>query len=196
MKNIVLIITGFILIPLLSFCQTTDKIANEAYILIRMVNKFHVEPREVNDKFSVDLFNNMLINTDDDKIFFTKSDINMLSKYRTTLDDQIKHRKTDYLDLFIKIYKRRLQQTDSAISVISKKPFDFYTSEKLTMAEDTTFPSSSVAAQEKLYKKLRSLTLDELTDDLPANFKSFRPEKQRNYIDSALVKLQAKPQHH
>jgi carboxyl-terminal processing protease len=192
MKNIVLIITGFILTPLLSFGQTTDKIANEAYVLIRMVNKFHVEPREVNEKFSVDLFNNMLTNTDDDKIFFTKGDIDKLSKYRTTLDKQIKNRKTDYLDLFIKIYQRRLQQTDSVIAAMSKKPIDFYASEKITIAEDTSFPSSAITAQVKLYKKLKSLTLDELTDDLPANFKSFAPEKQKKYIDSDLVKLQVK----
>lgn len=192
MKNIILIITGFIFIPFLSFSQTTDKIANEAYVLIRMVNKFHVEPREVNDKFSVDLFNNMLTNTDDDKIFFTKGDIDKLSKYRITLDDQIKHSKTDYLDLFIRIYQHRLQQSDSLIAVISKKPFDFYTTEKLTVAEDTSFPSSIAATQLKLYKKLKSLTLDQLTDDLPANFKSFAAEKQKKYIDSILVKLQVK----
>ena len=120
MKRFIPLLVVLIISPFLSFCQTNEKTANEAYVLIRMVKKFHVEPREVNDVFSANLFKGMLDKTDDDRIFFTKSDISRLSAYTTTLDDEIKHRKTGYLNLFISIYSQRLKQADSLISEISK----------------------------------------------------------------------------
>ena len=186
MKRIITALIAFIAAsPLLSLAQTPDKIANEAYVLIRMVNKFHVEPRDVNDRFSEDVFKGMLDKTDEGKIFFSKGDIGRLSKYMTAIDDEIKQRKTGYLTLFINIYQQRLKQADSLVGEIGKKPFDFYAIEKLTAAEDTTYAASAMAIQAKLYKKLKLEALDELTDDLPENFKSFTPAKQKKYIDSA-----------
>jgi carboxyl-terminal processing protease len=191
MKTLITII-AFIVIPFLSFSQTADKVANEAFVLIRMVNKFHVEPREVNGRFSANVFSGMLDKTDANRIFFTKNDINRLSVYRTMLDKEIKLRKTSYLNLFINIYRQRLKQIDSLLDEISKKPFDFYAPEKLTAADDTISPISIASAQLKLRKLLKAGALDELVDDLPENFKSLAPLKQKKYTDSTLTVLQKK----
>jgi len=192
MKKIITAFIAFIVIPFLSSGQTTDKAANDAYMITRMVSKFHVEPRAVNDAFSANVFSGMLDKTDEDRMFFTKSDIDRLSAYRTTIDDEIKLRKTGYLNLFISIYRQRLQQADSLVNEISKPPFDFYSQEKLTAAEDTLYPASLAAMQLKLYKKMKAWVLDDLTDDVPGNFKLFTPIKQKKYIDSALLVLQKK----
>ncbi len=161
-------------------------------MITRMVNKFHVEPRAVNNAFSEDVFTGMLNKTDDDRLFFTKSDISKLNAYRTRLDDEIIHRKTAYLTLFINIYRQRLQQADSLVNIIVKSPFDFYAAEKFTVAEDTLYPASLAAMQVKLYKTIKAGTLDELADDVPGNFRLFKPEKQKKYIDSILLVLQKK----
>ena len=158
-------------------------------MITRMVNKFHVQPRPVNDVFSSDVFSGMLTRTDDDKIFFTKNDISRLSVYTKTLDAQIKQRKTDYLNLFINVYQQRLKQADSLIGEICKKPFDFYITEKFTGDEHTSYPASLAAMQQKLYKKMKADVLDDLIEDLPADFKSFTPVKQKKYVDSAEVVL-------
>ena len=63
MKKTAALIALFIL-PVLSFCQTTDKTANDAFVLTRMINKFHVEPRPINGVFSRDVYNGMLKATD------------------------------------------------------------------------------------------------------------------------------------
>jgi carboxyl-terminal processing protease len=192
MKKIVAVLAFLISNPFLSIAQTTDKTADEAFVLIRMVNKFHVEPRQVNDAFSRDVFKGMLDKTDADKIFFTRDDIRKLSFYTTTLDQEIKQRKTGYLNIYINIYKQRLHQADSLIDEISKKPFNFYASEKFTVAEDTMYPASLAAMQLKLYKKMKSDAIDDLMDDLPGNFKSFTPIKQKKYVDSTEVALRKK----
>ena len=192
MKIIIAVFIGSMLCPFLSRCQTIDKTADEAFIITRMAGKFHVEPRAVDEQFSADVFAGMLENTDADRIYFTKNDIARLSIYTKTLDNEIKQRKTGYLNLFISIYGRRLKQADSLINEISKKPFDFYATEKLTVAEDTLYPVSLADMQLKLYKKMKAWALDDLTDDIPGNFKSFAPAQQRRYVDSAGRMLQKK----
>ena len=157
-----------------------------------MVNKFHVEPRNVNDSFSRDVYNDILAETDEDKIYFTRDDINKLSTYTTTLDDEIKQRKTGFLTLLTSLYQQRLKQADSLIDEINKKPFDFNTPEKLTVAEDTTYPQSLAAMKTKLYKKIKLDALDELVDDLPGKFKSLPPANQKKYIDSAEAAIRKK----
>jgi len=192
MKKIIVALIGIIISPVLSHSQTLDKVADEAFIITRMVNKFHVEPRAVDDKFSADVFAHMLENTDDDRLFFTKNDIGRLSIYAKTLDNEIKQRKTGYLTLFITLYKKQLKQADSLINEISKKPFNFYIAEKLAIAEDTLPPASPAAMQVKLYKKMKAGALDELTEDIPGNFKSLTPARQKKYIDSAGAVFQKK----
>jgi len=54
-------------------------------------------------------------------------------------------------------------------------------------------PAASLAAmQVKLYKKMKAWALDELTEDIPGNFKSFAPARQKKYIDSAAAIFQKK----
>ena len=186
--SLILLVTA----PFLSMCQTFEKTADQAYIVTRMVNKFHVEPRELNTAFSIDVFNAMLNGADDDKVFFTQGDINKLAGYRTTLGIEIKLRKTGYLNLFTRIYLQRLKQADSLIDQIGKKPLNFYIAEKLTAAEDTAFPASAIAMRAKFYKKVKAGVLDELSDDLPGDIKSYTPARQKIYIDSSLVAMQKK----
>jgi len=192
MKKILAALIVFIAAPFLSNGQATDKIANEAFVITRMANKFHVDPRPVNSAFSADVFKGMLDKTDAEKVFFTKNDISRLAVYRITLDNEIKQRKTGYLNLFISIYQQRLGQVDSLIREIDKKPLNFYTAEKLSVAEDTLYPVSIAALRLKLYKKIKALAIDGVIDDLPNNFKSFPPAKQGKYIDSAVASSQKK----
>jgi len=192
MKKIRAALFAFLFLPLLSTAQTTDKIANEAFVITRMANKFHVEPRQLNASFSADVFKGMLDKADEDHLFFTKSDISRLNSYRTVIADEIKQRNTAYLDLFISIYKQRLRQADSLVDIVGKTPFNYYLIEKLTVAEDTLSPAAPVAMRLKLYKKLKANALDELNDDIPDDFKALSPVKQKKYIDSAGIVAQKK----
>ncbi|MFI5137560.1 MAG: S41 family peptidase [Sphingobacteriales bacterium] len=192
MKKAIAAFIAVTIIPFLSIGQTTDKTADEAFVITRMVNKFHVVPRAVNNSFGADVFAGMLKATDAERIFFTRDDTGRLSAYRNAIADEIKQRKTAYLNLFINIYRQRLKQADSLIDVIDKKPFNFYAAEKLTVAEDTLYPVSLAAMQVKLYKKLKAEAIDELIVDLPAGFRLLAPAKQKKYTDSAVMTLQKK----
>ncbi len=113
-----------------------------------------------------------------------------LSAYTTTIDDEIKHRKTGYLNLFTSLYAQRLKQADSLIAEIAKKPFSLNVPEKFTVAEKNSYPRSIGDMQVKLDKTMKAQIIYELTDSLPSNFKSFTPVKQKKYLDSAQLSLQ------
>jgi carboxyl-terminal processing protease len=191
-KKTIPAILALLVIPFLSHSQATGKIAHEAFMITRMVNKFHVEPKPVDSKFSMSVFFAMLDNADPDRIYFIKSDIDRLSFYQKSLDKEILLSKTGYLTLFTNIYVARLKTTDSLADIIAKKPFDFNLPGKLTAAEDTAFSVSLTALQQKLVKKMKADVLDEMVDGVPAKFKSFTPAKQKAWIDSAEAPLRQK----
>ncbi|HZY39374.1 MAG TPA: S41 family peptidase, partial [Mucilaginibacter sp.] len=192
MKKVIISIFALLVVPVLSRSQPAAKIAHQAFLVTRMVGKFHVEPKPVDAKFSAEVFSTMLDNTDPDRIYFTRSDIDRLGPYKKTLDKEILLSKTGYLTLFTSIYEVRLKTADSLVDVVAKKSFDFNLPGKLTAAEDTAFPVSVSAWQQKLFKKLKADALSDLVDALPLNFKSLSQVMQKAFIDSAEVPLRKK----
>src|SRR5665213_2969531 len=192
MKKSLPVIIVFIVGPLLLFGQANDKIAQQAFMITRMVNKFHVQPREVNSQFSADVFSGMLLRADPDKVFFLKSDIDRLSVYTGAIDNEIKQQKTAYLHLFTNIYQQRLRQADSIITGIAKQSFDFNTPGRFTEAEQISYPASSAALQQKWSKRLKAKVLEDLVYELPDGFRTLTPVKQRRYTDSAVKLLTRK----
>lgn len=156
-------------------------------MLTRMIAKFHVAPRNVNDSFSLDVYDQLLYKTDPDHVLFTKDDIAQFDAFSTRIDDEIKQKKTDFLNLFTAIYVQRLKHADSIAGIIAVRSFNLSYNETFTVAEDEDYPATPLAAAQKLYKIFKRNVLEDLTDELPANFKSLTPALQKKYIDSAEV---------
>lgn len=103
--------------PLLSEAQSYPQLANQAFTLVRMIEKYHVEPRPLDDHFSQDLLGEFLSLTDPDKIYFTATDVQTLrSSWNSSLDDEIHQKKTTFLNQFVNLYQLRLRNTDSMIT--------------------------------------------------------------------------------
>src|SRR6059058_3941158 len=105
------------------FSQPLNQAAANAFIITRMAEKFHVQPRTLNDSLSNDFFNQFMQQLDDEHIYFIKDDIAQLSAYKFQLNDQVKQKKNDFLKLITGIYEKRLQQADTMIDAIAQKHF-------------------------------------------------------------------------
>jgi carboxyl-terminal processing protease len=143
--------------------QALQQTVQDAFLISRMVEKFHVQPRPLDQSMSSAIYADVLGDLDEERIFFTKSDIDKLSAYRYKLDDEIRNKQSAYLQLLIGIYKQRLLQTDTMIDHITAKPFNFSIRDKLTVAEDTAQPADEGAVHAKLYKLLKSSVLSGIT---------------------------------
>lgn len=92
--------------PFFSRSQTPDNKATDAYLITRMVEKFHVQPRPLDKTMSAAIYSRMLQTLDEDRIFLIQSDIVKLSVYRNTLDEEIANKRTGFLQLLTSLYQQ------------------------------------------------------------------------------------------
>ena len=173
-------------LPLLLVSKTFSQFilqnaANDAYAITRMVDRFHVQPKPVNDTFSEDVYRMVIKKLDPRKIFFTKQDITTLNPYIHLLDDEIKTKNPAFIQLLSNIYRQRVKQTDSIIDEVGKKPFNFSLKEKLTVTEDTSYAENSAALRIKIYKMMKLTTAHSIAEDYP---KKASLAIQKKYTDS------------
>lgn len=192
MKKVFLSAVLFILFQNIICAQSFTKAASNAFLITRMAEKFHVHPAPVDDVFSAFVFDKIITELDDEKIYFTQEDINALLSYRTQLDEEITKQKSSFLQAITSRYTQRLKQSDSLINLICQKPFVFTANETLTAAEDTSFPANTAALRTKLYKILKYDVLDDITDD--SNFTKRPIAQQKKYVDSIEPVLRHKMQ--
>jgi len=205
MRKILLLV--LIKMPLLSSSQTQtlNQAATDAYIIVRMAEKFHVQPRAVDDRFSVDMFNRILEDLDEDRLYFTSADIDKLNVYRTQLDEEVRQKKINFLQLLLAIYQQRITESDTIIESICRQPFNFSFTEKLSAAEDTSYAITDEARRIKLYKYIKQEVLESMLEDemdaedssktlskkaLDALEKKYRNKTQNVYKRSIKMKME------
>lgn len=163
--------------------QKVSKTASDAFIITRMVQKFHVQPRILNDSFSIDFFNKTLSALDDEKIFFTQQDISKLKAYEYLLDEQVAQKKTDFLQLLINLYNMRMTEADTMIDNICKMPLSFSQHDIYTVKEDTSYPLNEAAMHAKLYKLIKLSLLGSLSR-YSEKITTLNSTAQKKYLDS------------
>lgn len=177
----------------LVYAQPVNKAAADAYVITRMVQKFHVQPRALNDSLSNDFYNNFLKVLDGGKIFFTMEDIAKLQQYRLKLDEEISGKKTAFLQMVINLYGQRTSQADSIIDNICKQSFGFSSAEKYTVREDTSYPANAAGMRNKLYKLIKLSVLKSLIKSSD-KISTLTAATQKKYLDSAEQSLRKKVQ--
>jgi carboxyl-terminal processing protease len=183
MKNLLVVLLALCSSKFLNAQSSFDKAATEAFVLTRMAEKFHLQPKPLNDEFSIAVFDGLLRSLDDQRIFFTTDDIAKLQVHRSQIDEQIKNKQSVFLQTFTGIYKLRLEQVDTMINTICKTPFEFNSKESFTLSEDAGYPVNSISQRNKLRKlvKLSVMTglLEAVMDSSSLSF-----TQQKKYIDS------------
>ncbi|HUS02446.1 MAG TPA: carboxy terminal-processing peptidase [Chitinophagaceae bacterium] len=147
-----------------------------------MAEKFHFQPKPLNDEFSSKVFLQVFKQLDEDKIFFTSEDIKTLSAFQFSLDDEIKNKKASFLTLLTKIYSDRLSKADTMITVICKTAFNFSLPEKITVAESESYPADEKAMRGKLYKFIKAAVIDEMLEE--EDVYTLSSLQLKKYVDS------------
>jgi carboxyl-terminal processing protease len=170
--------------------QSLQKPVTDAYLVSRMVEKFHIQPRPLDDERSDAIFHELMSSLDEQRIFFTQDDMKKLLVYRLQLDDEIKGKKSNFLQLLVTTYKLRLQQADTMLDNICKTPFNFELKERYTVAEDTTYPKDIPAMHAKMYKMLKLSVLAGVLEYADVRNPNKLPTKK--YVDSLEPSLRKK----
>jgi carboxyl-terminal processing protease len=163
--------------------QSPEKFAADAFVITRMAQKLHVQPRPVDISFGAEVFDQFFQQLDEDRIIFTSEDMSRVIPYRTQLANEILLRKTGFLTLVTGIYAQRISRMDSMLSTMRKQPFNFTADEKWTVQQDTSWPAGLQLQQQKLLTFVKKELLEYLLErtDLPD---VISPAKQKALIDS------------
>ena len=120
----------------------TTLLQRKAALVQQAVAKNHIAPRVMDDRFSADLFELFVASIDAGAVYLTRADLQPLQPYRLQLDEEWNGSAWNFLPAFTRLYKQRLQRTDSIVQALCAKPFDF-------SAPDFYKPDTSRCADEK-----------------------------------------------
>lgn len=127
------LIGGLLLAVVIAFAATTphteetntDKDQVLIDLIVNGISANHYEETPIDNDFSERVYTLYLKNMDYSKRFFLKEDVETLSLYKHKLDDQVRDRNLEFMDLTVDIYKKRLKQIEAYTKDILSKPFNF-----------------------------------------------------------------------
>ncbi len=168
--------------------QSFSKYVDDAFLVRRMAEKYHVQPRTPGISFSADFLSILMNGLDEEKTFFTSEDLKILSGYK--IDTEINNRKSDFLNTLHDICIKRLPAIEQMINEITGTSFNFSKPEFITREEDTSFAANEKGLYLKLIKNIkRDVLYTFLNDD---DFLSKSKIQQTKFIDSAEAAVRQK----
>lgn len=181
MKFTLFLLTGTFLLTIgVAHAQLTEKTADNVFLITRMAEIYHVQPRSVDKDFSADLFSQIITALDADKIYFTGEDLNQLKSWQYKLDQEVLNRKDVFLRALIGVFGKRIHETDSLLDLFSKSPFPKQVSETYTVAEDTVFAYNDALRRTKIHKLFKRNVLETMADE----YDEFDPASHEPPVDS------------
>jgi carboxyl-terminal processing protease len=97
----------------------------------------HYNPRKIDDSFSGEVFEAYLKALDPEKNMFIQSDIDSLSQFKKSIDDEIHGSKIEFQPSVSKMYDRRYQEVKQIFESIIKAPFDFSIDDSIKLDTDS-----------------------------------------------------------
>ncbi len=139
----------------------------------QMLEQIHYSPKNINDKFSKEVFQKYLKAVDPDKNTLLQSDIEDLRKYETKIDDEILGAPVQFVPAVSDIMKKRLAETEKLYKEILAQPFDFSKDENVIVDPDRlNFPKTENERRELWRKRLKYMVLERYSDLLDSQEKN------------------------
>lgn len=172
-RKIVLIVISIVTIGILGAYKIQESIINKKKefvvtdLVVNALRIAHYEKKDLDDKFSADVYDTYIERLDYTKKFLLASDIEKLSKYRLLIDDQLKSNSTEFFDLSVSLIELRTREAESYYQEILAKPFDFTKKEKIELDDEKNKFASSVSELKDDWRKaLKYQTLAEINSKL------------------------------
>ncbi|MBD1262296.1 carboxy terminal-processing peptidase [Maribacter polysiphoniae] len=129
-------------------------------LITYVLEKGHYEPKQIDDDFSVNVFEDFIDVLDPTKRYFLESDIMEFEKYKFQIDDQINN--TD-ITFFNVVYNRLIERMNDAKLIYKEVldvPFDYSVEESISIKyEEEPFAASRDELKERWRKQLKYATL-------------------------------------
>ena len=153
----------------------------------QLLESEHYSPRNIDDAFSKEVFNAYFKALDPEKNTFLQSDLDSLSNYSTTIDDEIHGATIAFQPSVSRIYAQRILETKAIFNQVMDQPFDFNKDDSVLLNTDKmTYPKDEVERAKRWEMLLKYRTIERYASLLEEREKNKGKEKFIVKNDSTL----------
>ncbi|MDB3967937.1 carboxy terminal-processing peptidase [Flavobacteriaceae bacterium] len=158
-----ILLSGFVYgITLKKENPNKDKLLLE--IISYVLDRGHFDPKDINDKFSENVYMSYLENIDGQHRFFLKSDINAFNSYRYLIDDEIKNTQVEFFNLSFEKLMERMAQVEGFYKSLLETPFDFSIKDEINLDfKKASYANNLIELRAKWRKRLKLNALERFT---------------------------------
>ncbi|ARV10161.1 tail-specific protease [Winogradskyella sp. PC-19] len=161
----------FLLLALLiafASCSFTSKVdagdGDKDKLLVRLItyllDQGHFAPQDINDEFSVRVYDDYIKQLDPFKRYFYQSDIKEFETYKIELDDQLKAYDLSFFDMTHKRLIERIEESKETFGKILNKSFDYTKDEEFDSDYDELdYVKNKREMKERWRKQLKFSTI-------------------------------------
>ncbi|WP_425234592.1 carboxy terminal-processing peptidase [Ulvibacterium sp.] len=129
-------------------------------LITYVLEKGHYEPKDIDDDFSVSVFEDFIDIIDPTKRYFLEEDILEFEQYKFQIDDQIKNTDISFFNLVYDRLMKRMNDAKELYKDVLAEPFDYNKKETININYDEeSFASSKKELKERWRKQLKYATL-------------------------------------
>lgn len=197
MKTIIRISTIFLVLALILmafkpfFIKTDERDRVIITVIRQSLEAAHYEKIVFDDNFSSKVFDEYLSKLDYSKRFLLKSDVEMLSKYRYSIDDEIREAKFNFYNIATELIKKRQEQAAEYYREAISGKFDFTVKEFIhTNPDSIDYAANEAALRENWRKLTKFAVLEKMADQLSIQEKAIQ-DKDTSYKVLTMDSIQA-----
>jgi carboxyl-terminal processing protease len=140
--------------------ETDDKDKLLLDLITYVLERGHYEPKDINDDFSVSVFEDFIEAIDPTRRYFLEEDLREFEQYKFQLDDQIRNTEITFFNL---VFERLMDRMDDAREIykeVLEQPFDFGVEEYIEIDyENQGYAASREQLAERWRKQLKYATI-------------------------------------
>jgi carboxyl-terminal processing protease len=159
-------------------------------LITYVLQKGHYEPKDINDEFSTEVYEDFINGLDPLKRYFLASDIKEFSKYKTEIDDQIKNKDLSFFDLVYTRFQERMQDVQKLYPKVLDHPFNFKEKESIDVDYDNLeYAKSNKELKDRWRKQLKFTTLSgyyDLVEDQKNREKGIASSEEKSGNDDSV----------
>jgi carboxyl-terminal processing protease len=191
MNSSVRIFPWVLFLPVFAFGGKAKEIsiAEQAGMIVTTAEKYHYQPRPVNDSFSEVVYKSFLNMLDPYGILFTDETMEKLDSYKYALDDQIKQQKTALLEAVAPLYLRQLHVADSLVHVLKNKEIDISSTDTLWLGGDAVYGKQALLSRKwEQWIKYMILWSYQNNKDTTGTKPLLTQKETRKFLDDAITR--------
>lgn len=188
----------FIMLSLTGKTQQ-QKACEHAAMIVKSVEKFHIQARTVDNEYAELVFENFIELLDPGANYFNKVEMEKLKALKDSLDEYILNEDCRFLELAFSIYNRKIEFADSILLAYQNQPLDFSKADTILVREKSIFRSKEKQL-ERWEKLIKYHTLDLYYGDSDSVSQAAPTEQElekykQKAIDRLSCRLQTRKNH-